>query len=939
VNGDWLAGRGNEVALLRDLVAGVVAGVGGVVLVEGEQGIGKTELLRAGLAGAAAAGCRVAWGAADELGQRFPLRLMVECMGVGGLAELADGGDRDGGVLPLAGDPVVAAVERMLALVDRWCAQGPVVVVAEDLQWADEASVLVWHWLSRAAGQMPLLVAGSLRPAPGREDLAGVRRALVARGEGVVALGPLGAAEVAELVGRLVGGRPGRGLAGVIGQAGGNPLYARELADALVREGRVRVAGGVAELAGGVAAVGVPASLAGVIGGRLGSLGEGAVGVLRWAAVLGLEFSVADLGLVTGRDAGELAGVVAEAVAAGVVVEAGPRLAFRHGLIRQVLYEGMPASLRAALHVQAARVLAREGAAPERVAAQLVAAPEVAAGWVPEWLAGAAPVLSHRAPQVAAELLGGALARVAGDDPGREVLEAALVQVAFVLARYGEVERAGRQVLARTQDPDRAAQVAWLVAYTLVRTGRGAEAAALAGQALARPGVARAPAARLRGMHALTLFGLGRLDEAAGVAGKALASAEAAGDRFAAGFALHALAVANLPLSPTSALDHIERALAVIGDDPQTADLRLVLLSNKSATLEYMDRRAEALVAARQALALGERTGTPHQAMARLRLAELYIAWGQWDDALAELEQATGLPGPDHLYIAVHGYIALIAGHRDDGDTAEQHLAAVADVLIRDAVSWDYSALLLARALAAERAGRTAEAVAEFARCLEPGSPGNLLDRYMLLPTLVRLALAAGDAATAKAAARAAAAEAEREPRPVNTAAADHCRGLIEADPGPVLAAASYYQSAGRLLDRAQALEDAAVLLAGRGDTQAARAAFREAISGYEALGAEWDIRRASARLQPCGIRRGHRGARARPAAGWQSLTPTETKIAYLVAKGQSNSDIAAELWLSRNTVQTHISHILAKLSARSRVEIVRQALQHPPAREHAHTG
>jgi DNA-binding CsgD family transcriptional regulator len=72
---------------------------------------------------------------------------------------------------------------------------------------------------------------------------------------------------------------------------------------------------------------------------------------------------------------------------------------------------------------------------------------------------------------------------------------------------------------------------------------------------------------------------------------------------------------------------------------------------------------------------------------------------------------------------------------------------------------------------------------------------------------------------------------------------------------------------------------------------------------------------------------------------GWQALTPTETKIAYLVAAGQSNPDIAAGLWLSRNTVQTHVSHILTKLGARSRVEIAREALQHPPAREHAHTG
>ena len=74
-------------------------------------------------------------------------------------------------------------------------------------------------------------------------------------------------------------------------------------------------------------------------------------------------------------------------------------------------------------------------------------------------------------------------------------------------------------------------------------------------------------------------------------------------------------------------------------------------------------------------------------------------------------------------------------------------------------------------------------------------------------------------------------------------------------------------------------------------------------------------------------MRRGHAGRRARPSHGWDALTPTETKIAYLVADGRSTPDIAANLFLSRNTVQTHVSHILAKLRARSRAEIVHLTL------------
>jgi DNA-binding CsgD family transcriptional regulator len=87
--------------------------------------------------------------------------------------------------------------------------------------------------------------------------------------------------------------------------------------------------------------------------------------------------------------------------------------------------------------------------------------------------------------------------------------------------------------------------------------------------------------------------------------------------------------------------------------------------------------------------------------------------------------------------------------------------------------------------------------------------------------------------------------------------------------------------------------------------------------------------RRAAARLRQYGIGRLRASVQRRPETGWAALTPTETKVASLVAQGRSNPDIAAQLFLSRNTVQTHVSHILAKLGARSRAEIIRVAIQH----------
>jgi DNA-binding CsgD family transcriptional regulator len=180
----------------------------------------------------------------------------------------------------------------------------------------------------------------------------------------------------------------------------------------------------------------------------------------------------------------------------------------------------------------------------------------------------------------------------------------------------------------------------------------------------------------------------------------------------------------------------------------------------------------------------------------------------------------------------------------------------------------------------------------------------------------------------AVAAAQAAAAEADRESLTGKTAAAGHCRGLVDGNAVPVLAAAALYRSAGRPFDHAQALEEAAVLLAADRDLLAAREAFDEAVDLYRALGAAWDLRRADARLRGHRIRRVRLGPSAKPDQRWAALTPTETKIAHLVADGRSNPDIAATLFLSRNTVQTHVSHILAKLGARSRADIIREVVE-----------
>jgi len=213
---------------------------------------------------------------------------------------------------------------------------------------------------------------------------------------------------------------------------------------------------------------------------------------------------------------------------------------------------------------------------------------------------------------------------------------------------------------------------------------------------------------------------------------------------------------------------------------------------------------------------------------------------------------------------------------------------------------------------------------------LIPRRAGENTLTHQWLPDLVRLALAVDDRPTAQAAARACQAEAAAETSPARAASASlRCRGLLEADPDPLREAVAHYRAAGPAVELPAALEDLAVVLAGRGHETDARSALNEAVGLYDGLQARWDIRRAGSRLRPYGIRPGtRRRSGPRAASGWEALTPTEVKVAALVARGDSTSDIAGGMFLSRRTVQTYISRILTKLGVKGRVEIVAEALR-----------
>jgi len=412
-----LVGRDGEMALLTGLMKEAARGRGGAVLIDGEPGIGKSALVRAVVAQAPEVGCQVFWGAGDELSQELPLLPFLDGLRV---REPSANPRRNAIVRLLRGEvtadrgmdgPAVLA-EQLLALVTEQCAVQPVIMVIDDLQWTDQASIALWGRLARSVRQLPLLLAGTMRPVPQREDLLALRR--VAGGAVRLQLTALTEAAVADLVAALAGGRPDDDLLRLADGAAGNPLYVTELVAALARGSGLTVTeAGAVELAGTSA----PGSLSAAIADRLGFVTGPVRDVLRAAALLGAEFAVPDLAIVLGRGVTDLIPAVDEACAAGILAETGQGLGFRHPLIRAALYDEMPAPVRAAWHRDAGRALVAAGASADRVARQLLRATGGPGGpaepvdeWMLDWLAQTADTLVSQAPGVAAELLERAVA-------------------------------------------------------------------------------------------------------------------------------------------------------------------------------------------------------------------------------------------------------------------------------------------------------------------------------------------------------------------------------------------------------------------------------------------------------------------------------------------------------------------------------------------------
>jgi DNA-binding CsgD family transcriptional regulator/tetratricopeptide (TPR) repeat protein len=963
---DSLVGRENELSRLSDLLRDLARGTGNAVLIEGEPGIGKSTLVRALVSKATAPQAlevmpQVFWGTGDELGQELPLlpfldALQVRTPGASARRNAISAMLRGEAATDRGTDVTAATAEHLLALVTDECAARPVILVVDDLQWSDSASVTLWGRLARVAPQVALLLIGIMRPVSQRDDLLKLRRAQ--NDATRIELLALTEDAVTDLVAALAGGRPDAPLLQLAGSAAGNPFYVAEIVDALSRSGGLTVTeSGTAQLVNGITATSLPRSLSAAIADRLGFVPKPVREILRFAALLGVQFALTDLATILGKSVLDLVPALDEAQTLGVLAESGNDLTFRHPLIHAALYDEMSIAMRSALHRDAGRKLAAAGVPVDRVARQLLRAiggsgqdqangtgggtgsavtrPTALDGlsatqlddWMLTWLTDAADLLVSQAPGVAAELLTQAVASTPIGVPAFAWLASRLADALYRIGERTAAEQIATRALEQISslEPDLLIELYWTVAQCCTFVGRTEESLATLNQALTSPGLTARHRARLLVPIARAHFLSGDTDTAARVAADGLAEATEVGDTWAMGWALLYMAlVATVQGQTANALPLYDRALAVTQADPALSDLRLLLQINKAMTLAHVDRYEEALATARQAQRLADQVGTTFRlSQAHGGLGQLLFETGQWDEALTEIAVVPeDLKEPaaacDELGIA-----AVIGFHRGEAEAARRNLAAAVPHAKRIGQRL-IPTLAVARSLDLEQAGTLSEALASLMAWFD-GSTEELGQVEDLFADAVRLALKLGDSQTAQSVAKQATKLAEESEIPHQQANALYCSGLVEHDAAKLAAAAERYKDASRPLLMAKALEAAAEEFLAIEDRAASRDAFGRAVDAYSGLGAAADVNRVQAAFREHGMRLGSHAKHRKAQSGWDSLTDTELKIAAFVAEGLSNPEIAQRLVTSPRTVGTHVSHILKKLNFASRAEIARE--------------
>ncbi|MGH3172192.1 MAG: ATP-binding protein, partial [Trebonia sp.] len=443
-----MRGRETERDATRALLDRAERGAGGVLLVDGEPGIGKSLLLRECEQDAAARGFAVVAGAASRLEQTLPFSTLRGAMPELFAASRDGAGPRDDDAPRRddAGLDVADATGRWTARVrgylERRAITGPVLVCLDDLHWACPGTLAVAVTLSRdlRRDRVAWLLART-GTAAGAADRA--FRSLETGGAPRVTLGPLGPEAVTGMLADAFGAPPGDGLEDLAGGAAGNPSLLAELVSGL-RAGRaVRVAEGRAVLSSG----GLPDGVIDLARRRLEVLSGRARHLVVTAAVLDPEFRFEDAAEMLTQAPAALLPVLAEAIEAGIMTAGELTFAFRHPLLRRAVAETIPGPARRALHRQYGEILLTRGESAGQAASHLLCAARPGDGAA--GLDSAAARVASVAPEAAADLAVRALELTPLASPDAVPRRVAAAEALAVAGRLADAGRIAREALAR----------------------------------------------------------------------------------------------------------------------------------------------------------------------------------------------------------------------------------------------------------------------------------------------------------------------------------------------------------------------------------------------------------------------------------------------------------------------------------------------------------
>jgi DNA-binding CsgD family transcriptional regulator len=892
------------------LVAALAQGRGGVLVIEGPPGIGKSRLLTEVMALADKAGVRTLFGEAFEYQQTVPFfALFMATLRADPPVGDADALRRLGG----SDDLRYWVVHDLADAIHAAAAKTPLAIVLEDIHWADNSTLLALRSLATARPDLPVLWVLTARTGAGGP---GVQETLsvLERGDAVfVRVAAMSPDAVADMVSDAVRANADESLLSLAAKAHGNPFLVRELVGGLDEEGRLDVSGGRAVATGRT----LPRRLGASMQQRLDHLSTAAGEVVRVAAVLPDRFSAGLLAAMLGRQPVSLMSAVEEAVRADLLVEDDEQLRFRHDLLRQATRQSLSQSVRRAMERQSASVMLSMGAAPTEVATQLARSAEPGDREAASALRQAAQSVGHADASAAADLSKRALELLPADDADHGPLVAETVGLLNRASRYHEAEELAVAALLEATSPQEEAEIRLRLATKNTHsTQRRVEENR---RALQLNDISEVTRARHLAWLAYNLIFQKQVGQQRAAADEAAAAAASTGD-------LEATILANLTLALLDcgdgyagrALSRLAEvcALARTGDATAAHDLA----ANHYAILLALVGRLDD--AAAQVAGGTEQARREGNAMALDIWATMdgivHLTAGRLSAARLPPPQRTVMTELDMIRMVI---LAEVAARTDDRNLLQQMINDAHNAyLTGSSVVRRGAANVLA--LAAWQRDDVHDAMrwlgGDITLFESPIWP-QVLDRVIFN---ARVASAAGDAGLRAHVLHATdLLERERPAIPLFTGVATYARGILERDAQLLVAAADVLHASSRPLLYAAAAEDSGAELAHADRGGEALDQLNAAFDTYLHHEALADARRVGRELRRLGVER-RIVSQPRAKAGWDSLTDSELNIVNLIAQGATNQSVATQLHLSLHTVKNHVHNAFAKLGINSRAQL-----------------